>query len=201
MWGEGFSFDNIIMPVTTVIKITGDSSIDKIEVQLPDLPSKEAFKEIEKILKIDYKYKYNQFKIQSSEDTLKEKEEMVNFSGLILFSAALITILVAGTGIINILMVSVSNRIMEIGIRRASGASKKDILLQFLTEAIILCTVSSIPGILIGYYSTGYLTGIINEYGLYSIKLSGDFDWSGIIIFACSFFGSPGNYIWYLSCI
>jgi len=191
-WGEGFGINDVIMPVTALIKMTGNNSLKKIEVKSNSSSEKEAIEEIRNTLKGDYGYKHSYFKITPAGHDLKGRENSVRFSGMILFTAALITILVAGTGIINILMVSVTNRILEIGIRRAVGASRKEILFQFLFEALILCFISGILGTGIARFSTGKLIKIINEYGLYSIKLSENFNWTGIVIFSLIFSGILG---------
>jgi len=191
-WGEGFGINDVIMPVTALIRMTGDSSLSRIDVRMNSLSEKVALEEIRNTLKLDYSYKHSYFKITPAGHDLKGRENSVRFSGMILFAAALITILVAGTGIINILMVSVTNRILEIGIRRAVGASRKDILFQFLFEALILCFVSGILGIVTARFSTGGLIKIMNNFGLYSIKLSENFNWTGITIFSLVFSGILG---------
>ncbi len=99
------------------------------------------------------------FQIESNEAIV---EEMSNFTGRLAAGGAaigLITLLAAGIGIMNIMLVSVTERTREIGIRKAVGARRDDILRQFLYEAVFLCQIGGILGILLGA-GAGNLVGI-----------------------------------------
>ena len=92
----------------------------------------------------------NNFEIQSSESFL---QRITGFTGQVKIGGAivgLITLLSAGIGVMNIMLVSVTERTREIGIRKAVGARRRDVLSQFLYEAIFLCQIGGITGILIG---------------------------------------------------
>jgi putative ABC transport system permease protein len=77
--------------------------------------------------------------------------------GILLGSIAAISLLVGGIGIMNIMLVSVTERIREIGIRMAVGAREKDILLQFLTEAVVLSFLGGALGVIFGVASSKLL--------------------------------------------
>jgi putative ABC transport system permease protein len=186
-YGQGFGIDDVIMPVTTVIQITGDKTLNKIEVKMSVNSEEDSIKQLRDALKIDYGYKYNRFKIESAMAQLRDREEAVRFSSMILMAVALLTLFVSGTGIINILIVSVYERILEVGIRRAMGATKREILTQFLIESSIICFIGGITGILIAYPSVKGLIKVINKYGLYNISLSEQVDWHLIIPFSLIF--------------
>lgn len=92
----------------------------------------------------------NNFEIQSSEAFLGQ---ITGFTGQVKVGGAvvgLITLLSAGIGVMNIMLVSVAERTREIGVRKAVGARRRDVLIQFLYEAIFLCQIGGITGILIG---------------------------------------------------
>lgn len=108
--------------------------------------------------------------------TMAEATEMVNtiVDGIILLLVALvcISLIVGGVGIMNIMYVSVTERVFEIGLRKALGAKKKDILWQFLAEAVILTVVGSIVGILLG---------ALFAYIIYCLAIDNNLTWVYVI--------------------
>jgi putative ABC transport system permease protein len=92
----------------------------------------------------------NDFYIFSNESVISQVNDITGPIKIGALAVSLIALLAAGVGIMNIMLVSVTERTREIGIRKAIGAQKKHILLQFLSEAVVLCLVGGIIGILIG---------------------------------------------------
>ena len=132
-------------------------------------------------------------KVKAGEDNdfeLETNDEMIEtFSGftggikLFALSVSIIALVVAGIGIMNIMLVSVTERIKEIGIRKAIGATKQDILTQFLMEAVFLSEFGGIVGIILGI-SAGNLVSFI-----FKIPAVIPIDWAIIGLAVCSLIG------------
>src|SRR5713101_1618955 len=90
------------------------------------------------------------FNIRRPEDIIKAQEEMAGTLSLLLASVAAVSLVVGGVGIMNIMLVSVTERIREIGLRMAVGARGRDVALQFLAEAVVLCLAGATAGVLVG---------------------------------------------------
>lgn len=100
------------------------------------------------------------FKIMSQEETAEMLGTVTSILTVLLSSIAAIALIVGGIGIMNIMLVSVTERTREVGLRKAVGARKKDILCQFLVEAIVLTVFGGIIGIILGVIFS-YLSSII----------------------------------------
>ena len=132
-------------------------------------------------------------KVKAGEDNdfeLETNDEMIEtFSGftggikLFALSVSVIALVVAGIGIMNIMLVSVTERIKEIGIRKAIGATKRDILTQFLMEAVFLSEFGGVAGIIMGI-GAGNLVSLI-----FNIPAVIPFDWAIIGLLVCSVIG------------
>jgi putative ABC transport system permease protein len=123
-----------------------------------------AMAEITQVLRQRHKIVYQQddFTVVSQKDILGVLNQITDILTMFLASIAAISLLVGGIGIMNIMLVSVTERTREIGIRKAIGARRKDILVQFLIEAITLSVVGGVIGILFG----GGVGAIVNATGV-----------------------------------
>jgi putative ABC transport system permease protein len=90
------------------------------------------------------------FSVLSQKDLLNTVEQVTGILTIFLGAIAAISLLVGGIGIMNIMLVSVTERTREIGIRKAVGAKRRDILMQFLVEAVVLSVIGGLLGILLG---------------------------------------------------
>jgi putative ABC transport system permease protein len=110
----------------------------------------EAKRQIEELLRVRHRIApgaEDDFQVGNMSEVSEQAAESTKIMTLLLGSIASISLLVGGIGIMNIMLVSVTERIREIGIRMAVGAKERDILLQFLTEAIVLSVFGGLIGI------------------------------------------------------
>ncbi len=164
---EGFMESDLIpaiiyMPITTVQSLFYSERLDSIAVSLVD---KDQLRDVGKKIVNSLELRHggeDLYLAQNSADIQKAIGDLLDVVSSILLAIAIITLIVGGIGIVNILLVSVTERIREIGIRKALGAQKKDIVMQFITESIIMTGISGIIGIILGVISGGIISSMIN---------------------------------------
>jgi putative ABC transport system permease protein len=151
--------DMIVMPIKTVKrKVQGGrqnnlEQIPRIMVQARDGQIQSALMQIEDLLRQRHNLlpnEDNDFQVRNLEEMAAAAEESAKTMGLLLASIASISLVVGGIGIMNIMLVSVTERTKEIGLRQAVGAKTRDILSQFLVEAVTLSVVGGSIGIACG---------------------------------------------------
>jgi putative ABC transport system permease protein len=119
-----------------------------------------AFAEIDGILRREHRLESDEeadFYVRNSADLLESFNETNRTFGLLLAAIAGVSLLVGGIGIMNIMLVSVTERTREIGVRKAMGATQRVIMAQFLIEALILCVLGGFIGVAVGYISADLL--------------------------------------------
>ncbi len=147
--------DTVIVPYTTVMKqLSGKTKIDMIQVSAiaPD-QVQEAQNEIDALLRQRHRIPPNgdaDFMMRSQEEIAQAQAQQMGILRTLLLSIAAISLLVGGIGIMNIMLVSVTERTREIGIRMAIGAKGRHVLLQFLFEAVTLAIVAGLIGVGLG---------------------------------------------------
>ena len=142
--------DVIFVPITTgLVRIFGKSYLSSITVKVSDTTDIEGTQaSIETLLKA--RHRTEDFSVRNMASYLQAAMETQDTFTLLLGTVAAISLLVGGIGVMNIMLVSVVERTREIGIRMATGARMRDILLQFNIEAAVVCAVGGILGILVG---------------------------------------------------
>ncbi|KMK51737.1 macrolide transporter [[Actinobacillus] muris] len=140
---------NLWTPYTTLMqRISGAKNIDSIAVKIRDnVESQTAEKSLTDFL--TYRHGKKDFFVMNT-DTIKQTiESTTNTMTLLISSIALISLIVGGIGVMNIMLVSVTERTKEIGVRMAIGAKQGNILQQFLIEAMLICLLGGVIGILL----------------------------------------------------
>jgi putative ABC transport system permease protein len=148
--------EQILVPLSTArYRLMGTDRLRNIAVQVADgVPLERGMVEVERILRSQHKIRpgaANDFQIQNPQEILATRQQTTQTFGVLLASIAAVSLIVGGIGIMNIMLVSVTERTREIGVRKALGATRFNILFQFLTEAVTLCMVGGILGILAGW--------------------------------------------------
>lgn len=151
--------DIVIIPYTTAFqRISGRTHAMVINIQVYDEQSMGIAQEkITDLLRERHRlapYQENDFTVQTQEDVAQTATETSRIMTLLLASIAGVSLFVGGIGIMNVMLVSVTERTREVGLRLAVGARAPDVLFQFLIEAVVLCLLVGIGGIVLGIIST-----------------------------------------------
>jgi len=157
--------EQVWIPLDTArFRLFGTNSLDLISAKpVKGVPMQEAFVDIERILRREHGLmpgKDNDFTIQDPRQFLDFQQAAANIFAYLLASIASVSLVVGGIGIMNIMLVTVTERTREIGIRMALGATRRSILVQFVVEAMILCLLGGAIGILLGLGISRGLTAI-----------------------------------------
>jgi putative ABC transport system permease protein len=155
-WGQDQD-DTVMAPYTTVSRILQRSKFQSINMMNVSLHSMEdvdeAKREITSLLRQRHKlagYQDDDFMLRDTKEIMSTIGSVTSLMTVLLTAVAAISLLVGGIGIMNIMLVSVTERIKEIGLRMAIGATPANILCQFILEAVLLSTVGGIIGVGVG---------------------------------------------------
>lgn len=143
--------DAVIIPYTTSMSILGTGFINNVDVYMSDAnQSKKITSDIESVLNQAFNYNSEGFMVINMEDMLSSINRVTTMLSLMLGGIASISLVVGGIGIMNMMLVSVTERTTEIGLRKALGAEPKRIQQQFLLEAVFLSLFGGSIGLLLG---------------------------------------------------
>lgn len=150
-----------IIPVTAAQQLFGQKNIQEIAIQATD---QKNIPEVIDIVKrhLSRKYDDDEFSVIDQGSLLSSINQILGVLTLALGGIAAISLVVGGVGIMNIMLVSVTERTREIGLRKAVGAKPKDILYQFVIEAVVLSSLGGVVGILIGAGGAAILNNFIS---------------------------------------
>jgi putative ABC transport system permease protein len=147
--------DQVLIPLATAqMRLFGVDFINSAALQVADAALMEtAFYDVERVLRREHRLRDtqdNDFSIRNQADIIATFEETSKTFTTLLAGIAGVSLLVGGIGIMNIMLVSVTERTREIGVRKAIGAKRRDIMLQFLMEALTLSLTGGLIGVLLG---------------------------------------------------
>jgi len=189
--GSGDDDTQILMPLTTFQSrvpfgrsATGESNVGQIVVKVTEGGKVDQTKEgIREILLERHDYEED-FTVETQEDLTATARQVSRTLTILLGAIAGISLVVGGIGIMNIMLVSVTERTREIGIRKAVGASRGDILLQFIIEAVIVTLVSGAIGVIAGVLAARVANG--QDFGTGSSVTTAVAPWSIFVAFGVS---------------
>ncbi|MGH7527230.1 MAG: ABC transporter permease [Gemmatimonadales bacterium] len=153
--GFGNPDEQVLIPMhTATYRVFGSKRLRTMAIQVADgVPLEQGMVDLERVLRREHHIRpgeENDFTIRNQRDVLATQQEATQVFTSLLASVAAVSLLVGGIGIMNIMLVSVTERTREIGVRKALGATRADIMLQFLVEALALCLVGGMLGVLVG---------------------------------------------------
>ena len=141
----------LMIPYTTAMKLTGNRKITSLEIYLKDATlSDETADEVEQVLERAFNGKDDSYRVINMESLLDAMDRVLAMMTTLLAGIAAISLLVGGIGIMNMMLVSVTERTTEIGLRKALGAEPYQIQAQFLIESFLLSFCGGILGLAFG---------------------------------------------------
>jgi macrolide transport system ATP-binding/permease protein len=171
--------DAVFVPISTgLIRLFGQKYLGGITVLVKDVSIIDTTQQAITDLLIA-RHQTEDFRIRNMASIIESATETQNTFTMMLGIVAAISLLVGGIGVMNIMLVSVTERTREIGIRIATGARRRDILLQFNTEAAVVCTLGGLMGVLLGF-AAGYVLKYFEMAVLFSPL-------PAILAFSCAF--------------
>jgi macrolide transport system ATP-binding/permease protein len=171
--------DIVLIPLTTgFMRVFGKQYASSVTVRVKDVSQIDAAESAVRELLLA-RHQTEDFQVRNTASILETASETQNTLTVLLGSVAAISLLVGGIGVMNIMLVSVTERTREIGVRMATGARMRDILLQFNIEAIVVCGAGGALGIVLG---------VLSAWLAASAGVSVAFSpWPALLAFSCAF--------------
>lgn len=170
-FGINSNNDAAVIPYTTALRSLGVKSISSLDVYLKDTAlADDTVADIKGVLSAAFNYKEDVYSVFNMGDMINSLQSMMSMMSLLLAGIAAISLVVGGIGIMNMMLVSITERTTEIGLRKALGAAPNRIRLQFIIESIFLSIIGGFIGLILGSF-IAYIAAILIGIG-FSISLS-----------------------------
>ncbi len=155
--------DNVMIPFVTAQRMMQNTTISTIYASAASADTVDISQAAIENYLLQYSAEDDGFSVNSQDSILESLDEVTATQTAMLGGIAGISLLVGGIGIMNIMLVSVMERTREIGVEKALGATRRDILLQFLFEAIIVSGIGGLIGILLAQFGSGFVGSLIDS--------------------------------------
>ncbi len=153
----------VIMPYTTYMRLFGVKGVTALELYVADTDrTADVVTDLEALLDRAFNYKDDSYRVINMESLLSVMDTMMGLMTNLLVGIASIALLVGGIGIMNMMLVSVTERTSEIGLRKALGARPRSIQVQFLMESIILSLLGGVIGVVLGVLVSMLLSSMMD---------------------------------------
>jgi putative ABC transport system permease protein len=186
--------DQILIPYTTAMKqVLGQDFLNEVDISAKDESKLDAVQlAATKLLRHRHhlgEFADNDFNIRNQTEILSRASSIQFFLSMLLGGIAAISLMVGGIGVMNVMLVTVAERTREIGIRKAIGARRKDILLQFLIESVVMSGTGGTIGVIVGFTTAIVVTLVQSSFSLVVTPLS--------VVLALTFSGGVGIFFGY----
>lgn len=186
-FSAGSNNDTVIIPYTTALRSLGVKNVSSLDIFLADTNlADDTVTEIKGVLNPAFNYKDNAYTIFNMGDMINTFQSIMSMMSLLLAGIAAISLVVGGIGIMNMMLVSITERTTEIGLRKALGATPNRIQLQFIIESIFLSIFGGLIGLILGSliaYAAATLIGVGFSISISTILLAVGFSAAVGIIF------------------
>lgn len=153
---------DVLIPYTTALKLSGMTSVNNLTLYIDDIESADIVEEeLEGLLDPLFNYEDDVYSINSMESIGDTMEEMLGMMSMLLAGIASIALVVGGIGIMNMMLTSVTERTVEIGLKKAIGAEPGQIQMQFLIESFLLSIAGGLAGIVLGLALSATLCNVM----------------------------------------
>lgn len=160
--------DTVWVPYTTAIgRLFGSNYLNSIVIKVDDV-DQISQTEVDITALLLSRHQTEDFSVRNSASFLEMATATQNTLTVLLGAVAAISLLVGGIGVMNIMLVSVVERTREIGVRMATGARRRDIMMQFNIEAAVVCTIGGIIGVILGF-GAGYILSLFDVDIMFSV--------------------------------